>query len=97
MDGLNLLFLILIYILGGLLLLGLLLVVLGLTNKNKVQLRQGIKGLAIPAGLILVYFFYQFFTDAFLFKPTTQQLIGVYRVSDATNLNFDEDDYDECN
>lgn len=88
MNGLSILFLLLIFLLGGLFILGLIILVIGLLKKNKrnTTTKAGIIILGIPLFIFLIAFIYDFAHENFTKKPDKKDLVGVYFISETSGL-----------
>lgn len=78
-------------------LVGLILVIIGLLKQTKWNriTKAGVIIGGIPAGLFLVVMFYYLFLAIVETKPSDKDLIGVYHITETTNIDFDKSTFNE--
>lgn len=88
MNGLSILFLLFIILLGSLLVLGLIILFIGLLKKNKKNTTSnvGLIILSIPLSIFLIYVSYNYAHENFTQKPDDKDLVGVYYISETSGL-----------
>ena len=88
MNGFSILFLLVILLLIVIFIVGLSLLIYGLLKKdNKNSFRKkGLIFISIPLSIYLLVLLYSFAHEMFTKKPNKKDLVGIYHISEASNL-----------
>ena len=93
----NLLILLLLFFFGIIFLVGVIFLIIGLFQRNKFNwiFKAGIIISSFPLILLVLYFSSLLIDELINQKPDNKELVGTYRVTNATNLDFDINYFDE--